>query len=267
MLPDFEMVVHQIPTKESINIYPLFDVHYGSQECMEDKFREFVDMLAKTPNAYAVIGGDILDNGTKNGLTNIFRAKIPPSAQKREIAKILEPARDHILCATDGNHERRSGKDADDMPLLDVMSKLDLEDLYRENIVFLKITLGEQYDEKGQRTNSNYRPSYTFCVTHGAGGGALPGAVINRNERMAYSLTGVDCLIVGHSHKPMLSQPGRIVVDSRNNKVSVEPFKVVVATSWLTYGDYAAQKMLLPSSHAPQTITLSAYRKELVVTM
>lgn len=267
MLPDFEMVVHQIPTTEDITIVPIFDVHLGSQECREQEFIEFVDTIAKTPNTYAVIGGDLLDNGTRNGITNIFRATMPPSAQKREMAKILEPIRAKILCATGGNHERRSGKDCDDNPLLDIMAKLDLEHLYRENMVFLKVVLGTQYDDKGQRTNSNYRPSYTFCVAHGAGGGALPGGVINRNERMAYAISGVDCLLVGHSHKPMISQPGRIVVDSRNNKVSVEPFKVVTATSWLTYGDYAAQKMLLPSSHAPQKIILSAYRKDMTVTM
>lgn len=267
MLPDFEMVVHQIPTTEDITLFPLFDVHYGSQECMEDRFREFVDMLANTPNAYAVIGGDILDNGTRNGITNIFRATMPPSAQKREIAKILEPARDHLLCATGGNHERRSGKDCDDNPLLDIMAKLDLEHLYRENMVFLKVQLGRQETTGGSRTKSDYRPSYTFCVTHGAGGGMLPGGTINRNERFGYVLDGIDAVIVGHSHRPMLSQPGKIVVDSRNNRVSVVPFKVIVATSWLDYGDYAMQKMLLPTSHVLQKITLSAYRKDMTVTM
>ena len=147
------------------------------------------------------------------------------------------------------------------------MAKLDIEDRHRENMVFLKVQLGKQEFDSGVRTNSKYRPSYTFCVTHGAGGGALPGGVINRNERMGYAIDGLDALIVGHSHKPMLSQPGKIVVDNRNNTVSVVPFKVITATAWLDYGDYAMQKMLLPSSHAMQTIHLSAYRKEMVVTM
>jgi hypothetical protein len=95
----------------------------------------------------------------------------------------------------------------------------------------------------------------------------LPGGVLNKNQRMGYALDGVDCLVVGHSHKPMISQPGKIVVDPRNNLVSVRPFKVVVATSWLEYGDYAMQKMLQPTSFAMQSIRLSAHTKELVVTM
>lgn len=266
MLPDFEMVVHQIPTTEDVTIFPIADVHLGSQECREQEFIAFINSIAETPNAYAIIGGDLIDNGTRNGITNIFRATMPPSAQKREMAKILEPIRDKILCSVSGNHERRSGKDADDDPVYDIMAKLDIEDRHRENMAFLKIQLGIQ-TLNGNRHNSNYRPTYTFCVTHGAGGGALPGGVINRNERLGYALDGVDCVIVAHSHKPMISQPGKIVVDSRNNKVSVVPFKVVTATSWLTYGDYAMQKMLLPSSHALQKIVLSAYKKEMVVTM
>ena len=84
---------------------------------------------------------------------------------------------------------------------------------------------------------------------------------------MAFCCDGIDALIVGHSHKPMLSQPGKIVVDNRNNKVSVVLFKVISATSWLDYGDYAAQKMLTPSSHCIQKIRLSAKDKEMAVTM
>jgi hypothetical protein len=49
--------------------------------------------------------------------------------------------------------------------------------------------------------------------------------------------------------------------------VSTQPFKVVSMTSWMTYGGYAAQKMLLPTSHAPQIITLRGNRKEIRVEM
>ena len=267
MLPDFEMVIHTIPTKENITLFTLFDLHFGSRECMEEEFRQFINMIANTPNAYVIIGGDICDNGLKNSLTNVYRATRSPSAQKREVAELLKPIRDRILFWTDGNHERRSSRDSDDNVGYDICTKLDIEHLYRENMGFLKIVLGEQYTDDGVRSNSKYRPSYTFCISHGAGGGALSGGVLNRNERAGYFVDGIDAIIVGHSHKPMLSQPGKIVVDNRNNKVSVVPFKVIVASSWLRYGDYAAQKLLLPTSHVIQKIILSAYHKEMFVTM
>ena len=264
MLPDFEMVVHQIKTEEPVTIFPIFDVHLGSQECMEQEFQAFIETVKNTPNTFVILGGDLLDNGLKNSLTNVYRAVYAPSTQKKLMANLLEPIRDRILCCVDGNHERRSVRDSDCSPCRDIMAKLDLEHLHRENMAFLKVQIGKGI---GENVNSKYRPVYTFCVTHGAGGGALPGGVINRAERAAYSIEGIDALIVGHSHKPMLSQPGKIIVDSNHNNVRVEPFKVISATSWLRYGDYAAQKMLLPSSHALQKIVLSAYKKEMVVTM
>lgn len=265
MLNDFEMIVHQM--ENDITIVPIYDVHLGSQECREQDFIQFIDSIKDKPNVYVILGGDLIDNGTRNSVTNVFRATMMPSQQKKEMAKILAPIRDKILCSVSGNHERRSGKDADDDPCYDIMAKLDIEHLHRENMAFVKLMLGKQTSGNGERNAGKYRPAYTFCVTHGAGGGMLPGGTINRNERMGYALDGVDALIVGHSHKPMISQPGKIVVDNRNNQVTVKPFKVIVATSWLDYGDYAMQKMLLPSSHALQTIHLSANKKEMVVTM
>ena len=90
---------------------------------------------------------------------------------------------------------------------------------------------------------------------------------MNRNERFGYVIDGMDCLIVGHTHKPFVTQPSKIKINPYNNTVSMRPFKVVSTTSWLNFGGYAAQKMLLPSSHAVQTITLTGKRKEIVVTM
>jgi calcineurin-like phosphoesterase family protein len=184
-----------------------------------------------------------------------------PSEQKRLMAKMLEPLKGRILCAVSGNHERRSMKDADDEPTYDIMCKLDLEHLYRENLAFVKLRIG---DQKG---NGSTNPTYTLAVTHGAGGGALSGGTVNRNERFGYAIEGVDALIVGHSHKPIITQPAKLVVDHANNKISVKPFKVVVSTAWLGYGGYAAQKMLIPSSHSVQRICLAGKHKELTVTM
>ena len=111
------------------------------------------------------------------------------------------------------------------------------------------------------------RPTYTLVVTHGSGGGIYTGTAVLRSERFGYAITGMDALIVGHTHRPFTTQPGQIVIDPRNNKVSVKPFKVISATSWMEWGGYAAQKMLLPTSHCLHTLTLRADKKEMVVTM
>lgn len=264
---DFDIIIHQFYGGHDITIVPISDVHLGAAECMEQEFIKFVNLVKETPNLFITLGGDLIDNGTKSSVTDVFRATMPPHQQKREMANILAPIRDRILCCVPGNHERRSGKDADDDPAFDIMCKLDIEDRYRENMAIVKIQLGEKEAKSGYRYNSIYRPTYVLVVTHGAGGGMLTGAAVNRGERFGYIVDGMDVLIVGHTHKPFVTQPGKLKIDPYNNQVKLVPFKVICATSWLQYGGYAARKMLLPSSHCIQTLTLKGKGKEMRVTM
>lgn len=262
MLPDFELIQHQFYGGHDITIVPIFDVHLGSPGCMEQEFISFIETVKNTPNLYLILGGDLIDNGTRSSVTNPFRATMPPSQQKKEMANILRPVADRILCILPGNHERRSGKDADDDPCYDIAAKMDIEDRYRENIAFLKIQMGRK-----NATCGDYRPTYVITVVHGNGGGILTGGVVNKGERFGYVIDGMDALIMGHSHKPFSTQPGKIQIDPRNNQISVKPFKVISATSWLDFGGYAARNMLLPTSHCLQTLTLRGKKKEIIVTM
>ena len=261
MLSDFEIITHHFPENRDIILFPISDVHLGASEHMEKEWADFCRQIEETPNAYIVLGGDLINNATRNSMSNVFEETMRPREQKKVIAEMLTPIRDRILCAVSGNHERRSGKDADDDPTYDIMCKLDIEHLYRENMAFVKIRIGKR-DGDGMKN-----PTYMLTVTHGAGGGILTGGAVNRNERFGYVVDGMDCLIVGHTHKPFVTQPSKIKIDPFNNKVDIKPFKVVSSSSWLNYGGYAAQRMLLPSSHAPQTITLCGNRKDIKVTM
>lgn len=261
MLSDFEIITHHFPENRDILLFPISDVHLGASEHMEKEWAEFCRHIEELPNAYIILGGDLINNATRNSVSNVFEETMRPREQKKVIAEMLMPIRNRILCAVSGNHERRSGKDADDDPTYDIMCKLDLEHLYRENVAFMKIQIGNKKGD-GERN-----PTYVLTITHGAGGGLLTGGSVNRNERFGYVIDGMDCLIVGHTHKPFVTQPSKIKIDPFNNKVSIKPFKVVSSTSWLKYGGYAAQKMLLPSSHAPQTITLCGRKKDIKITM
>ena len=261
MLSDFEIITHHFSENKDIIIYPISDVHLGASEHMEKEWGAFCSSVLDNPNAYIVLGGDLINNATRNSVSNIFEETMRPREQKKVMAEMLEPLRDRVLCSVSGNHERRSGKDSDDDPTYDIMCKLDIEHLYRENMAFVKVQIGKKNGDGVKN------PTYMLTVTHGAGGGMLTGGAVNRNERFGYVVDGMDCLIVGHTHKPFVTQPSKIKIDPYNNKVDIKPFKVVSTTSWLNYGGYAAQKMLLPSSHAPQVITLCGKRKDIKVTM
>lgn len=262
MLPDFEMIVHKFPQGKDITIIPIADVHLGAEECMEQEFIKFVESIAERDDVYIILGGDLINNCTRSSISNIFRETMSPSFQKKMMAKILEPVADKILCAVSGNHERRSVKDADDDPAYDIMAKIDREEVYRENIAFVKLQFGEYQSIAGTK-----RPSYVLAVTHGNGGGMLTSGAVLRGERMGYAMDGVDALIFGHTHKPFTTIPGKIKVDTHNNKVSIQPFRVINMTSWLEYSAYAMQKMLLPTIHNLSTMTLCGDHKEMIVTM
>ena len=251
MKNDFEMITHKF--NDSIIIYPISDVHFGALEHLNKEWVDFCNMVKSKPNTYLILGGDLINNSVRTcSFVNPFDEVVRPREQKKRMVEYLEPIKDRILCAVSGNHEARSNKDDDIDITYDIMSKLDLEDLYRPNMAFMKISLGNR-----KSINTTPIQSYTFAVTHGAGGGIYTGATVNRNERFGNVVDGLDCLVVGHTHKGTISKPSKIVIDRKNDKVSMSHYTVISTVSWLNYGGYALRKMLLPSQVAdPQKIKL-----------
>ena len=259
MLSDFSMIVRRFDS--AIKIACISDIHFGALEHMEPEWKRFLDSVVADPNLYLVLGGDLINNNTRSGVGSPWDDTIRPREQKRLMAEALEPIKNRILCCVSGNHERRSLKDADDDPTYDIMSKLDLEDVYRQNAALMKLQLGQRSNDasKGNCT-------YTFAVTHGAGGGIYTGATVNRNERWGNVIDGVDCVIVGHTHKGTVSKPSKIVLDPYNNKVTMKEYVVISCVSWQRYAEYPLQKMLLPATTGkPQILHLSDKEKKIEV--
>ena len=253
MLSDFSVIVRRFDS--AIKIACISDIHFGALEHMEREWKNFIQMVLADPNLYLILNGDLINNNTRSSVGSPWDDTIRPREQKKQMVELLTPIKDRILCCTSGNHERRSLKDADDDPTYDIMTKLDLEDVYRQNAAFLKIQL-----------RNDGHATYTFAVTHGAGGGIYTGATVNRNERWGNVIDGLDCLIVGHTHKGTVSRPSKIVFDPYNNKVTVKDYLVVSSVAWQNYSGYALQKMLLPASTGnPQILHLSDKEKHIEV--
>lgn len=261
MKSDFEVITHKFDN--DIIIYPISDIHLGASEHLAKEWNTFCDSVLEQPNVYIILNGDLINNATRSSVSNIFEETMRPREQKKLMAEMLSPIKSRILCAVSGNHERRSVKDADDEPTYDIMCKLDLEHLYRPNMAFVKILVGD----RGEANPAHARSSYNFGITHGAGGGIYTGATVNRNERFGNVIEGLDCLVVGHSHKGTISKPSKLVFDARNSMVTTKSYTVVSSVSWLNYGGYALQKMLLPSECGnPQKIHLAKRPKKITIT-
>ena len=245
-----KLINYSFMDRDTIKVYPIGDVHLGAVQCNESAWRQFVTSLANDPDAYIVLLGDLVDNATKNSVASLYDVVMSPMDQKKAMVKYLEPLRDKILAITTGNHEARSYKESGVDLTEDIAIKLDLENRYRREICYVKVGVGKRSDGWPQQC-------YNMVITHGAGGGSLTGAGINRTERFSSIIEGVDIFISGHSHKPAVTKPRRLVIDTRTNSVVERDTVVLTASSWLSYGGYAAAKMLVPSSSCnPQCLTL-----------
>ena len=198
MLDDYKMMVHQFD--DEIDIIPIADVHLGAIEHNVDAWENFLLKVKEEPNTYFVLVGDLIQNNVKSSVGSPFDQVWRPMEQKAIMTKYLEPFKDKILCAVSGNHERRTSKESDQDLTYDIMTKLGIEDRYRENMFFMKVSLGTRSDARRKKAISP-NASYIFCVTHGAAGGRFTGNPTNRAEEFSRIIEGLDCLVVGHSHK------------------------------------------------------------------
>ena len=251
MLGDFDLILHQFPG--DIDIYPVADVHLGAVEHAESDWRAFLKRI-ESEDAYLILDGDLINNSTWNTkFANPFNEKMRPREAKKLMTEYLEPLKHRILAVVGGNHEARTSKETDQDITYDICSKLDIEHLYRENLAVMCLALG-------QRSNAptKAKASYNFVITHGAGGGIYTGASVNRDERFGNLIDGLDCLVTAHVHKGFVTNPAKLRIDARNRCVKLESYTVISCVSWLNFGGYAAQKMLLPSMICkPQKLHLS----------
>lgn len=254
MTSDFVAVRHEF--KEDIRIVPIFDAHIGAQECNISRLEKVIEYIKNTKNVYTILGGDLLNNGIKSSVTDVYSEAMRPREQKELLYKMLLPIKDKILAGHRGNHEYRSSKEVDSCPVYDVFARLGIEDRYRQDAVFMTITM-----KKWPASHNN--PSYMICSTHGAGSGIASSA--NKAEKFINSMEGVDLVLMGHTHKPVTFPTSKLVYDSRCGKVVQKQFHVVVASSFLGYGDYPVRKMLGPTAQVMQEIILSAKEKQIRV--
>lgn len=230
---------------KDIVVYPLADVHYGSVEHNEAAWNATCKEILEQDNAYVILGGDLVNNSIRNSVgAGVYTDTKTPMEQKMWMAEMLEPLRSRVLAILPGNHEMRSFKETGSEMTFDVACKLNIEDLFRFNMVFMNIKIGD-----------DSHSSYNFAITHGTGGGST-GAAVNRNERFG-NIDGLDCFIVGHNHKGAVTRPSKLVIDPKRGMVYQKEYLVVSMVSWMEYGGYAMSKMLLPSSHSsPQKLIL-----------
>lgn len=248
MKDDFEIIRTIVPKADTVRIKPIADVHFSSILCNEKAFIDFRDQLLKEPNTYTILLGDLVNNNTRSSVSSPWLDIYRPMTAKIKMAELLKPLADagKIIGALSGNHEKRSLKDADDDPMFDIMCKLNLEDIFREDALFIHFCIGDR-EVKGKK---HLAATYNIACHHGSGGGMFTGASVNKIERYGYTIENVDLVISAHTHKGSMTKPAKLVFNPIEKRMIRKPFACMVACSWQEFGGFPLQKMMSPSALA-----------------
>jgi len=235
---------------DHIELYPVSDLHLGSNLCDLGRFRDFTTMIMQEPNRYIIVNGDMINNNMAGAVGTPWEDIISPSEQKKAIKKELLPLKDRIIVMISGNHERRTKKANDENPLEDVAEYLGVP--YREEDCYIKLSFGKD--------NHNKRISYLIYVIHGAGGGKRPGASLNNIESLSLNAYA-EIYIMGHVHKKTAHKALYYMPDPYNNNLREIEQLYVISSSWQSYGGYGKLKMMRPSVLGSVPIYLDGRRK------
>ena len=239
MLDDFTPIIHTLPGR-TIRCWAVSDVHIGAREADIDGFSAFLRKIQADDDSYLVICCDVINNGIRDSVTNVYQETMPPSEQVRLAAELLEPVADRILGCVGGNHERRTAKAVDLDPMFQVMTLIGKPELYRQNMAFVRVKL-----KNGEKSTQD---NYSLLLVHGK--------TENKKRQLARSVEGIDAIVSAHTHNGLVEKPSRICFTKHNNVV-VKSVVSLTATSWLEYGGYAAYGLLLPNATSdPQCLVL-----------
>lgn len=241
---------------EEIELHPLSDWHIGDANHDAFHTEAILKHIRETPNAYCILGGDMMDTAIANSVGDTYGAKMQPMEQLKLCVKLFEPIKDKILCIVPGNHENRVYKyDGIDMTAM-MASQLGLAGRYSTTAALLFIRFGENKKDKHKR-----KTVYTVYTSHGSGGGKRVGGKINRLEDMA-NIVDADIYIMGHVHQPAIIRNSFYRVSAANSSVMCVDRLFVNTAAALDYGGYGEAQGFRPASKENPVILLSGTEKK-----
>ena len=91
-------IVHELSSDfETLEIYPLSDVHIGDPLLDEKRLYQFRDEILAEPNRYIICNGDLINNATANSVSDHVEEVYRIDEQIAIVAQFLDPVKDRIL--------------------------------------------------------------------------------------------------------------------------------------------------------------------------
>lgn len=246
-----------LPFAETIEIHPMADLHIGDSMCDFKSVMERIEYIKKTPNAYCILDGDLMDTAIASSIGDTYGANLQPMEQLKQCVKIFEPIKDKILAVLPGNHENRVYK-SDGVDLTEIMcSQLGIPEKYSPTTALIFIRFGRQTGK-----NHNRPHLYTAYVTHGSGGGRKEGGKVNRLADLA-SIVDADIYIHAHTHLPLVFKESFFRVSGANSSVALVDKLFVNTAASLNYGGYGDKAGFKPASKRSPVIYLHGLKHDM----
>lgn len=247
-----------LPYADVIELHPLADLHIGDM-CSDYKLiMERLEHIKNTPNAYCILGGDLMDTAIASSIGDTYGANLQPMEQLKQCVKIFEPLKDKILAVLPGNHENRVYK-ADGIDLTALMcSQLGVAEKYSATTAVLFIRFGKG----AAQGHKDRRQLYTVYATHGSGGGRKEGGKVNRLADLS-SIVDCDIYIHGHTHLPLVFKESFMRTSRTTSTVEPVEKLFVNTAAWLNYGGYGDKAGFKPASKRSPVIYLDGQKHDM----
>ena len=206
-------------------IFTLSDLHIGLGNL--EYVKDIVEFILSIKNAYVVIGGDLVNNTTKNSLGCVLEEYATGQEQIKLAVEVLKPLADNnriIAIVDSGNHEKRTENEVYISITQIIATMLGITNKYVKEFCIGYINV-----------NKN---CYIYANTHK-----------HRLTKNYYSFFNADCLVLEHTHDYSCEEKMIMFHNKYTKKTSLRSSFIINNGSALAFPSYAKI-----NGYAPQQI-------------
>lgn len=256
MLPETTPIIFKPEQAfDSIEIYPIHDMHYGSKNFSMPKWEAIKKDILSQPNRFVMWIGDLMENAIPNSKSDVFSQTCSPLEQREFITQQFKDLADRTISINDGNHEmNRSAKVSGLFPLYDCACIAQIESKYRSAFSICDISVGDYaYQVKGRPLR------YIIFSTHKA--------KVLKYFASCDELEGFDIFLFGHDHEANDHPRAKLSYNPVRHTVSIKNVENINCGSFLDWsGSYASYNGLRPKSQKFYKIILNGGIKKSIET-
>lgn len=216
--------------KGDVKIALLFDVHYGNFAHKKEKFLSYLEWIKNTPNVYAILGGDLMENALDDGRGMTYDQTENPQTQFEEMVLMLAPIAHKILGATTGNHEWRTYKKTG----IDITKIL----CNRLDITYFSGPFWMTIMANGYKRN--------FFIKHGESNSRTKGGKMNSANRPKMFTGIIHFFISGHVHDRVCESETMLVDDPIHCRLIELKQWTIIAPAFLSWKETYAYRAGYP---------------------